>query len=451
MMPASPVRANDRTLYQPPVDPVLIEVPSFEFVMIDGSGDPGTSPDYQAAVAALHAVSYPVVITLKRAGRLDLKVRPLEGLWWADNLSVFQPTSEDRALWRWTMMIRQPDDVPGDLYDAAVGKMAKKLGRAVAARVRIERFDEGLCVQLMHRGPYAGEGPNIARLHDFAAAQGLRLRGHHHEIYLSDPRKCAPRRCGPSSPPGWALTRWRSLPAERGWADAIPGLLLLVDALCAAPVRERRMAAVELLRIYHDPLRGEDMILLELLLRGSGTWALVDPLAASVIGPLAERHPEVGVVFDRWARDQDFWMRRAALLALLAGLRRGEGEFERFSRYADAMLDDKEFFVRKATGWVLRETAKERPNLVSAWLLRLSHVWPHLLRSHIRGISSAWPALAAARATLAPRTACGAAGRFGARGYPDWWPWVWDASPSAGAFDQPATNNTPRRVGVQPS
>jgi hypothetical protein len=98
MMPASPVRANDRTLYQPPVDPVLIEVPSLEFVMIDGSGDPGTSPDYQAAVAALHAVSYPVVITLKRAGRLDLKVRPLEGLWWADNLSVFQPTSEDRGV-----------------------------------------------------------------------------------------------------------------------------------------------------------------------------------------------------------------------------------------------------------------------------------------------------------------------------------------------------------------
>lgn len=194
MTPLSPDRTDDKELYRPPVDPVLVQVPPFEFVMIDGSGDPRTSPGYQAAVAALYAVSYPVVITLKRAGRLDVKVRPLEGLWWADNLSVFQPASEDRASWRWTMMIRQPDDVPGDVYDAAVAKMVKKLGQAVAARVRIERFDEGLCAQLMHHGPYTGEGPNIARLHNFAAAQGLRLRGHHHEIYLSDPRKTAPEK-----------------------------------------------------------------------------------------------------------------------------------------------------------------------------------------------------------------------------------------------------------------
>ena len=75
---------------------MLIRVPPFQFVMIDGAGDPGTSPDYQAAVAALYAVSYPVVITLKRAGRPELKVRPLEGLWWADDLSVFDPSYQDR-------------------------------------------------------------------------------------------------------------------------------------------------------------------------------------------------------------------------------------------------------------------------------------------------------------------------------------------------------------------
>lgn len=192
MEPASLARTDDKTLYQPPGDPVLIKVPAFEFVMIDGSGDPNTAPDYQAAVAALYAVSYPVVITLKRAGRPELKVRPLEGLWWADDLTVFNPAGEARASWRWTMMIRQPDEVPGDVYDAAVAKMAKRLGRAVADRVRVERFEEGLCAQLIHHGPYASEGPDIARLHDFAAAQGLRLRGRHHEIYLSDPRKCAP-------------------------------------------------------------------------------------------------------------------------------------------------------------------------------------------------------------------------------------------------------------------
>ncbi len=89
-------------------------------------------------------------------------------------------------------MISQPDDVPSDIAAAATAKMTGKVGPAMAARVRIETFDEGRCAQLMHHGPYAEEGPNIARLHEFVAAQGLRLRGHHHEIYLTDPNRCAP-------------------------------------------------------------------------------------------------------------------------------------------------------------------------------------------------------------------------------------------------------------------
>jgi hypothetical protein len=187
-----PVSADDGTLYQPPADPGLVRVPPFTFVMIDGTGDPATSPGYQAAIRAVYAVSYPVVITLKRAGRPELKVRPLEGLWWADDLSAFNPASEDRASWRWTMMIRQPEDVPPDVYAAAFAKMAAKTSADVACRVRVERFDEGLCAQLMHRGPYAVEGPSIVRLHGFIAARGLRPRGCHHEIYLSDPRRAAP-------------------------------------------------------------------------------------------------------------------------------------------------------------------------------------------------------------------------------------------------------------------
>jgi 3-methyladenine DNA glycosylase AlkD len=113
----------------------------------------------------------------------------------------------------------------------------------------------------------------------------------------------------------------------------------------------------------------DDIVFLEHLLRESHTWALVDPLAASITGRLAERHPELGVVLDRWAKDQDFWIRRAALLTLLVPLRRGEGDFDRFAKYADAMLGDKEFFVRKAIGWVLRDTARKRPTLVYTWLL----------------------------------------------------------------------------------
>ena len=143
----------------------------------------------------------------------------------------------------------------------------------------------------------------------------------------------------------------------------------LVDALWTEPVHERRMAAVELLDLYVDRLRPDDADLLERLLRQSRTWALVDGLAASVVGPLAERYDEMGTVLDRWARDDDFWIRRSALLAHLVALRRGEGDFARFSGYADAMLEEREFFIRKAIGWVLRDTARKRPDLVYDWLL----------------------------------------------------------------------------------
>ena len=129
------------------------------------------------------------------------------------------------------------------------------------------------------------------------------------------------------------------------------------------------MVAVELLDLYVDRLRPDDAELLERLLRESRTWALVDGLAASVVGRLVERYDEMGTVLDRWAGDDDFWLRRSALLAFLVPLRRGDGDFARFSRYADAMLDDHEFFIRKAIGWVLRDTARKRPDLVYDWLL----------------------------------------------------------------------------------
>jgi 3-methyladenine DNA glycosylase AlkD len=169
-----------------------------------------------------------------------------------------------------------------------------------------------------------------------------------------------------------------SVPAIRSVARAVASqnpdlshndLLRLVEALWAAPAHERRMVAIELLDIYNDRLQAGDVPLLETLLRESLTWALVDPLATCVVGPLAERCPELGGVLDRWASDRDFWVRRAALLALLVPLRRGGGDFQRFSRYADALLDDREFFIRKAIGWVLRDTARKRPEMVYAWLV----------------------------------------------------------------------------------
>jgi 3-methyladenine DNA glycosylase AlkD len=146
------------------------------------------------------------------------------------------------------------------------------------------------------------------------------------------------------------------------------GLLALVNALWPRGVFELRAAAVEALKARVILLVARDHKLIERLLRDSHTWAFVDFLAIHIAGPLVVRFPELGTVLDRWAADSDFWVRRAAMLALLLPLRHGAGDFERFSRYADGMLEEKGFFIRKAIGWVLRETAKKRPQFVDRWL-----------------------------------------------------------------------------------
>ena len=146
------------------------------------------------------------------------------------------------------------------------------------------------------------------------------------------------------------------------------GLLALVDVLWMRGVFELRAVAVEALKARAVLLLAEDIGLIERLLRESQTWALVDFIAVHIAGPLVERFPRLCAALDRWAADADFWVRRAAMLALLRPLRRGDGDFPRFARYADAMLGEGEFFIRKASGWVLRETGKKRPELVDAWI-----------------------------------------------------------------------------------
>lgn len=142
-----------------------------------------------------------------------------------------------------------------------------------------------------------------------------------------------------------------------------------VDELWGLGIHEARAAAVELLWFYRKLLDPADLPLLERLLRESRTWALLDALAIGTVGMLVEEYPEGNRTLDRWATDDDFWIRRAAMLALLKPLRRGAGDFERFGRYADSMLEEKEFFIRKAIGWVLRETARKQPELVVEWLI----------------------------------------------------------------------------------
>jgi 3-methyladenine DNA glycosylase AlkD len=177
-------------------------------------------------------------------------------------------------------------------------------------------------------------------------------------------------------------------------------LVAVVRTLWSMPAHEDRMVVVELFGVYADRLGVGDIGLIEQLLRQSGTWALVDGLAASVTGRLLELHPELGDVLDRWSVDHDFWIRRSALLALLVPLRRGGGDFERLSRYADAMLDEREFFIRKAIGWVLRDTGRKRPVIAFDWLLpRAGRASGVTLREAVKPLSDQQREAIAARAS----------------------------------------------------
>lgn len=182
-----------RSLFAPSADRfVEVEVPSMQFVKVDGSGNPNTSADYKQAVEALYGVSYAMKFAAKNGLGQDYVVPPLEGLWWADNPEAFTARRKDD--WRWTMMIMVPDFVAPEMFEAAVVKTRAKAG-ALPETLRHERYMEGLCLQIMHIGSYDNEGPALSRLHDEVMPErGLTFNGPHHEIYLSDPRRTAPER-----------------------------------------------------------------------------------------------------------------------------------------------------------------------------------------------------------------------------------------------------------------
>jgi hypothetical protein len=180
-----------KELYAPPRKPVLVDVPAMPVLAIDGSGDPD-DPEYLEAVEALFAVSYRIKFALKREAEVDHVVMPLESLWWADDPAAF--AAGRRKDWRWTAMIVQPEEAGPDLIGRATEETGAKKDLPALPRLRTDRFEEGRCVQIMHLGPFSEEPPTIRRLEAFIEEEGLRRRGHHHEIYLSDFRRTAPER-----------------------------------------------------------------------------------------------------------------------------------------------------------------------------------------------------------------------------------------------------------------
>ena len=170
----------------------VVRVPKLHYLMIDGSGDPNTSPEFQEAVQALYTAAYTLKFMLKKEKEVDYPVMALEGLWWADDMNAFVTASKDS--WKWTLMILQPKVVTKSLFSKGIKTATEKKGLAALQRIRFEGLEEGLCVQIMHIGTYAQEGPTIQRLHALANDRGLELKGKHHEIYLSDPRKVKPEK-----------------------------------------------------------------------------------------------------------------------------------------------------------------------------------------------------------------------------------------------------------------
>lgn len=170
----------------------LIEVPPMRYLMIDGHGDPNTSPEFKKAIETLYPVAYKLKFASKQQLGKDYVVMPLEGLWWSDDMNAYT-TARDKSKWDWTLMIMQPDWITDEMFEAAVQKVSEKDPPEKLDQLRFETLDEGLCVQTLHIGSFDDEAAILEEIHHtFIPENGLIMTMKHHEIYLSDFRKTAP-------------------------------------------------------------------------------------------------------------------------------------------------------------------------------------------------------------------------------------------------------------------
>ncbi len=178
----------------------LIQVPCLQFAMIDGAIEkgqaPGTSAGFQEATQALYGISYTLKFLLKKrkTHAIDYPVMALEGLWWVED-GVFDITVKDN--WFYTLMIVQPDVINENIFAEGMSEVRRKRGDSPAlSKIRLKSFEEGLCLQVLHIGPYATEPASIQKMEEFTVENGYRDRvgvgGKHHEIYLGDPRRADP-------------------------------------------------------------------------------------------------------------------------------------------------------------------------------------------------------------------------------------------------------------------
>jgi len=189
-------------LYQPSAKKIeIVQVPRLQFAMVDGAIEkgygPGNSPGFQEAVQALYSLSYTLKFTLKKRkiDPIDYPVMALEGLLWLTVGDVFDINIKDN--WSYTLMIMQPDVITQEIFEEGRTQVRKKRGDSdVLAKLHLGFFEEGLCAQVMHIGPYATEPATMERMYEFMKENGYRdcvgRGGKHHEIYIGDPRKAGP-------------------------------------------------------------------------------------------------------------------------------------------------------------------------------------------------------------------------------------------------------------------
>jgi hypothetical protein len=187
-------KKNLKHLYKPsPKEVMMVNVPEMNFIMIDGMGDPNTSQEFQNAVEALFGVSYALKFMIKKGQQgIDYGVLPLEGLWWADDMSQFNVGNKDD--WKWTLMIMQPEWITTALFNRAIDQVNKKKGLVSLSKFHFSSYNEGKSAQIMHVGPFSEEGPTVDKIHQFIEDQGSKISGKHHEIYLNDFRRTAPEK-----------------------------------------------------------------------------------------------------------------------------------------------------------------------------------------------------------------------------------------------------------------
>ncbi|MFT5873487.1 MAG: hypothetical protein ACI8WT_002432 [Clostridium sp.] len=195
-----------KDLYLPKQKPVVVDVPTMTFIMVNGSGNPNTcGGEYQLAVELLYGLSYAIKMSKRNGcdpkGYFDYVVPPLEGLWWLEEANK---DFTQKNKYCWTSMLRQPEFVTKEVFQWACEELKRKKPQLDISKANFETYTEGLCVQIMHIGPYDDEPKTIELIETYISDNNLknaisstypdgRIR-RHHEIYLSDPRKTAPEK-----------------------------------------------------------------------------------------------------------------------------------------------------------------------------------------------------------------------------------------------------------------